>query len=120
MPQVCSCFGRDQRLTFSARESRRFDAAGRDGYGRLALGSIEQAGMIELEVTALVTGQAAREQALDDIERFRQALATLRSAGPTGPDDVLVQAFARAEPERESIVAEQPRGGRALAMIAGW
>jgi hypothetical protein len=55
--------------------------------------------MIEIEPAVAVVRELAREQALDDVERFRQALVALAAAGPALADDVLVQPLAGAEPE---------------------
>ncbi len=64
--------------------------------------------------------EGAGQQALDDVDRFRQTLVALAAAGPAGADDVLVQAFAGAEPESEPIVAEEPQVAAPWATIAGW
>jgi hypothetical protein len=75
--------------------------------------------MVEPEMASPIIREGASEQALDDVDRFRQALVALAAAGPAGTDDVFVEALAGAEPEREAIVAEQPQGGGALGHDRG-
>ena len=67
-----------------------------------------------------VVRQSAGQQALDDVDRFRQALVTLASAGPACADDVFVQPLSGPEPEREPVVAQSPSVAVPWAMIAGW
>ena len=70
--------------------------------------------MIEAKILAAIIGELARQEVLDDVDRFRQPLLALAPAGPAGADDVLVESLARTEPERETIVAEQRHRGGAL------
>src|SRR5690242_3870927 len=62
-----------------------------------------------------VVPQLAGEQALDDVDRLREALLPRADAWPTGADDVLVQALAGPKPQHETIVAEQRERGRSLS-----
>jgi hypothetical protein len=76
--------------------------------------------VVEAKILALVVRERAAEQALDDVDRFRRALATLGAARPAGADHMLVQPFSGPEAERESIVAKQRHSRGACAMVAGW
>jgi hypothetical protein len=77
-------------------------------------GAIEQAGIIQREITSPVIRQSAGQKTLDDFERFRKPFVTLASAGPAFAHDVFVQAFPCPEPEGEAVVAEQRNCSRAL------
>ena len=50
--------------------------------GGLGRGPVEQAGMVQVEIRPAVVRQIARQQALDDVGRFREAFVTLARAGP--------------------------------------
>jgi hypothetical protein len=67
-----------------------------------------------VEVSSPIVLEFARQQTLDDVDRFRQALMTLPPAGPACADDMFVQALSRPEPEGKAVVAEQSHRGRAL------
>lgn len=118
--EVGSRLGHDQRIPLSSSEARGLGTAGGDGHSRLAVGPVEQARMIELQVLPPVVGEGACKQALNNVDGFRQALVTLAPPGPTGADDVLVQALSGPQSSVNRLLLSNPSVAAPCAMMAGW
>lgn len=118
--EVGSRLGHDQRIPLSSSEARGLGTAGGDRHRRLAVGPVEQAGMIEPQVLSPVVGEGACKQALNNVDGFRQALVTLAPPGPAGADDVLVQALSGAQSELNRLLLSNPSVAAPCAMMAGW
>src|SRR5205085_3700614 len=94
--EIGAGLGGDQRVALLAGQGGGPLASSGDRDRRWAVGPVEQPGMVEPEMLALIMRELSGEEPLDDVDRLRQALVPLADAGPAPADDVLVEPLARA------------------------
>lgn len=80
---------------------------GSEDDGRFFGGQVIELRIVELEVLAAIVVELSFQQALDDVDRFREAHVPLDDPRPSKTDDVLIEPFTRAKAECEATVCEQ-------------
>ena len=101
-------------------DAGRVRAARGHGDHRQLVGQVQDAGVVELEVAAVVRLVPALPQQVDDLERLAEDARAASARRGSPPDDVLVEPLARADAEREAVVGQDRTVAAACAMIAGW
>jgi len=95
-------------------------SAGRHGYRRELARRVEHAGVLELEVLALVEAVPALPQQADDLQCLAEPLVADLAAGEAGAGDVLVESFPAPAPRVKRPSEMMARVAAAWAMMAGW
>ena len=91
------------------QRGRRLPAA-RDRDQGQRLRQVEDAGVLQLQVAAVVGLVAALPEQPDDLQRLAEHRVADLDRGEAGADDVLVEPLARPDAQHEAAVAEQGRG----------